>query len=204
MENIFINCPFDKSYERLFRPLIFTIQVCGFNARCAKERFDVSEIRLEKIFELIRISRFSIHDISRVEIDKNTTFPRFNIPFELGIYVGAKHFDNVNTQRNYLVLDKNAHRFKNFISDIAGCDISGHNNRILLLIKEVRNWLFHNIDSNIPGSDRINQHYAKFLKMLQPILKELGIKNAHLTFKEYLHIVTGWLDVYPLHRPLKN
>jgi hypothetical protein len=201
--NIFINCPFDKDYERLFRPLIFTIQVCGFNARSAKERFDTSEIRLEKIFELIDISKFSIHDISRVEIDKNTNFPRFNIPFELGIFVGAKQFGPKNLQRNYLVLDKNSHRFKNFISDIAGCDIAGHSNRIKTLIQEVRNWLFHNIETNIPGADRINQHYQQFSKKLPLILKELGVTNSNLIFREYLHIVTAWLEIYPLHRPLK-
>ena len=38
--NVFINCPFDDSYEPIFRGLVFTVFECGLVPRCAKEAYD--------------------------------------------------------------------------------------------------------------------------------------------------------------------
>ncbi len=60
--NVFINCPFDKEYHALLRPLLFTIIYLGYNPRIASERSDSAENRVDKICELIRDSNYSIHD----------------------------------------------------------------------------------------------------------------------------------------------
>jgi hypothetical protein len=44
---------------------------------------------LSKIEKLIEVSKYGIHDISRTELNAHN-FPRFNMPFELGIFFGAK------------------------------------------------------------------------------------------------------------------
>ena len=91
-ENVFINCPFDTAYKQLFDAIVFAIFDCGFVARCALEEDDGSQIRVQKIYDIISQCRLGIHDLSRVEISRSTKLPRFNMPLELGVFLGAKHF----------------------------------------------------------------------------------------------------------------
>ena len=84
--SVFINCPFDKDYEPLLQSIVFTIFRCGFIPRSAMEEEDSSEIRLEKIIRLVAQCKYGIHDISKTGLDIDTDFPRFNMPFELGLF----------------------------------------------------------------------------------------------------------------------
>jgi hypothetical protein len=68
--SVFVNCPFDAEYQSLLRPLLFTIAFFGFKPRIALERLDSLESRLEKICGLIRESKLSIHDLSRLKSTK--------------------------------------------------------------------------------------------------------------------------------------
>jgi hypothetical protein len=88
---------------------------------CALEIMDSGENRLDKIFRMIKESNLGIHDMSRVELDQKTQLPRFNMPFELGIYLGAKKFGNGNSKnKKCLVIDRIAHRYKIYLSDMSG------------------------------------------------------------------------------------
>jgi hypothetical protein len=86
---VFINCPFDDGYKQLFETTIFSVFDCGYIPRCALEVYDSGQVRIEKIFKLIAGCRFGIHDISRTELDAHSQLPRFNMPLELGIFLGA-------------------------------------------------------------------------------------------------------------------
>src|SRR5438874_3253316 len=90
--NVFVNCPFDDDYRRLFEAVVFAVYDCGYTPRCALEIEDASEVRIDKITKIIGDCRFGIHDISRTEPDAATSLPRFNMPFELGLFFGAKRF----------------------------------------------------------------------------------------------------------------
>ncbi len=90
--NIFINCPFDSDYKPLLRALIFIILICGLEPRIALERDDCGEERIDKIKDLIKNSKYSIHDISRMEPLKKGDLPRFNLPFELGLDMGCRTY----------------------------------------------------------------------------------------------------------------
>jgi hypothetical protein len=48
IDDIFINCPFDPEYQKLFEALLFTIFARGFRPRSAKEVADDAELRLNK------------------------------------------------------------------------------------------------------------------------------------------------------------
>lgn len=65
--NVFINCPFDDEFKPIFESLVFAVHDCGFVARCALEIEDSSQVRIDKIFNLIERCPFGIHDISREE-----------------------------------------------------------------------------------------------------------------------------------------
>ena len=62
--SVFINCPFDQAYKRLFDALVFAVHDCGFYVRCALE-FPAGELRFQTICQLIRQCRYGIHDLSR-------------------------------------------------------------------------------------------------------------------------------------------
>jgi hypothetical protein len=92
-QNVFINCPFDADYAPIFEAIVFAVNDAGFRPKCARERLDSSEIRLNKIVDLISSSRYSIHDLSRTTLDEANALPRFNMPLELGIDLGCKAFN---------------------------------------------------------------------------------------------------------------
>ena len=120
---VFINCPFDDAYLPLFRAITFVIRACDYQARCALEAMDAGEIRMAKILRLIRGCRFGIHDISRTTLDPVSNLPRFNMPLELGLFLGAAHYGNSTQRRKQtLVLDVERFRYQKFLSDIAGQD----------------------------------------------------------------------------------
>ncbi len=116
--NVFVNCPFDKEYFSLLRPLLFTIVYLGYNPRIASERSDSGENRVDKICQLIRESKYSIHDLSRLKSNKAREFYRLNMPFELGIEYGARLFGTAFMRdKRCLILEKKLHDFKRALSD---------------------------------------------------------------------------------------
>jgi hypothetical protein len=91
-DHVFINCPFDRGYRAILDGIVFAIYDLGFVARCALEDDDGGEIRLSKIERIIEECKFGIHDLSAVAIDPATNLPRFNMPLELGLFLGCKRF----------------------------------------------------------------------------------------------------------------
>ncbi len=138
---VFLNCPFDDGYRPIYEAIIFAVLHCGFVIRCARERDDSGETRIGKIVEIIRESQFGIHDISRVECDEVNGLPRFNMPLELGLFLGAKSFSGEKQQKRKrcLILDSEPYRYQKFISDIAGQDIRSHGGVPLEALKQTRN-----------------------------------------------------------------
>lgn len=141
-QNVFINCPFDDHFGPLFDAITFAVVSCGFVARCALEIDDGSQVRIEKIYKIIGDCRYGIHDLSRTELDAEHLLPRFNMPLELGIFLGAKRYGSERQRtKSALILDTDRFRFQKFISDIAGQDIKGHSGQIEHAVKHVRDWL---------------------------------------------------------------
>lgn len=197
-ENVFINCPFDESYKAIFNAIVFTVVDCGFYVRCALEHNDSAQNRLEKIIHIIEECKYGIHDISRTELDKLSQLPRFNMPLELGIFLGARHFGEPNLQKakKCLILDRERYRFQQFISDIAGNDPVSHENSIEIVIIKVRDWL-RNISrkNTIIGGDIILKHYTCFEAELPFIAKQTGINPSNIPYIDYYWFVTEWLKI---------
>jgi hypothetical protein len=116
---VFVNVPFDKKYARLSDAILFAVHDCGFVARSALEVEDSGRARVEKILDIIEQSKFGIHDISRAGIDRNTRLARFNMPLELGFFLGATRYGSErDRQKRCLVLDRESYRYRSFCSDI--------------------------------------------------------------------------------------
>jgi len=196
---VFINCPFDIQYLPIFRVIIFTIFDCGYIARCAREIDDSSEVRIDKITRIISECKYGIHDISRTEPDKETNLPRFNMPFELGMFLGAKRFgDDKQKKKICLILDKAPYRYHSFISDIAGQDIQPHNNKVPEAIRVVREWL-NNASKGVilPGGKKILERYRKFTSKLPALCERVGLTSDEIIFNDYTAIIYEWLKENP-------
>ncbi len=194
--NVFINCPFDDQYESIFNAILFVVHKCGFVLRCSKEYEDSSSIRIQNIVQLISESKYSIHDLSRVSLDITSQLPRFNMPLELGICIGAIEFGSKKQRENkYLIIESEKFRFKQFISDLSGQDIKDHKNSVEGVIKITRNWLSSKTPDTIPSATLIYKEYQSFLEDLPLICKENNWIVNELTFEEYSTTVTNWLTL---------
>ena len=195
-DNVFINCPFDAAYKPLRDAMVFTIHDCGFIARCALEEEDASQVRIDKIYTIIADCRYGIHDISRIELDENSGFPRFNMPLELGIFLGAKKFGVAEQKKKKcLVLDREPYRYQQFISDIAGQDIQAHKNDAEIIVKVVRDWLrTASGRQTIPGGSIVWRRYQTFLRKLPQTAVELRLDAEDLIFNDYAAVIARWLE----------
>ena len=199
-DNVFINCPFDLDYKPLFDAIVFTVYDCRFVARCALEEGDASEVRIDKIYNIIEGCLYGIHDISRTELDENSGLPRFNMPLELGIFLGTKRFGvDEQKRKKCLAMDREPYRYQQFISDIAGQDIFVHNNTPEEVVRVVRNWLeTASRRQRIPGGGAIWRRYQEFLNDLPQVAQELRLEVEDLEyFNNYIRVVKGWLSLYP-------
>jgi hypothetical protein len=196
---VFINAPFDEQYKPLFEAAVFAVYDCGFYPRCSLEHDDGSQVRLEKLLKTIAGCGCGIHDLSRTELDKAHRLPRFNMPFELGLFMGAKAFGSGRQKRKTcLILDRERYRYQKFISDIAGQDPREHRNRADLLIGKVRNFL-HSLSSDvrIPGGEMIGRRFSRFLVDLPASCARVSLERRNLTYKDYCTAVTEWLHLNP-------
>ncbi|MFM6993613.1 MAG: hypothetical protein ACKOWO_00695 [Sediminibacterium sp.] len=194
--NVFINCPFDEEFEPLFNSILFTVHKCGFILRCSREYEDSSTIRIKNILRLIGESKYSIHDLSRVSLDEIADLPRFNMPLELGICMGAIEFGSKKQRGNeYLIIESDKFRFKQFISDISGQDIRDHKNSVEGVIKIVRNWLSNKTSEKIPSASLIHCNYLSFVEDLPLLCQENSWIEKELTFDEYSTLATSWLSL---------
>lgn len=193
---VFINCPFDDAYLPFFRAAIFTITRCGFTSRSALEAVDGAETRIQKIVRIIHECSMGIHDISRTELDKKSKLPRFNMPFELGLFLGAKFYGtDEQKEKACLVLDRERFRYQQFISDIAGQDISSHDDDVHTLVVQIRDFLnTHNGPKPLPSGKNVWKEYQTFQERLPEICEELKLTEETLQFGDYLFIVADYLS----------
>jgi hypothetical protein len=196
--SVFLNCPFDRSYDGIFSAMIFCILDTGFIPRCALERVDSTEVRLDKICEIIGQCDYGIHDISYVQLDPQTALPRFNMPFELGLFLGCKRFggDEQSAKRS-LILDSQPYRYQTYISDVAGQDIQSHEGKPEVAVRRVRDWLRAASGGNLPSGAGIWERFLKFQAGLPIICEQFELSPDQLTYVDFAHCVKFWLEHFP-------
>lgn len=193
--HIFVNCPFDADYKPVFQAILFTILRLEFVPRCALEVDDSGENRLEKVQRIIEECRYGIHDISSVGLDANTGLPRFNMPLELGLFLGCKRFGGrTQVVKKCLILDSEPYRYRASTSDIAGQDIHAHGGSPVRAITEVRNWLAALPENrHLPGGGEIGVQYEEFLGDLPALCIPLRRQTEALTFADTTEMIKSWL-----------
>ena len=196
--SVFINCPFDDEFKPLLRAMVFTIIVSGYRPFCALDATDGAETRVVKIAAMIGACDWGIHDLSRVEIAP-AGLPRFNMPMELGIHLGARLLgEGRHRRKRALILDTEAHRYDKSISDISGQDIESHKNDPNEIIRCVRNWLSEHRPGRappLPGIAALREDYRTFQADVDQLLAAKRLDPLKdLTHSDYVFAISDWLE----------
>jgi|SRR5689334_2705189 hypothetical protein len=112
----FLNIPYDERFEKLYLAYVVGLTAHGL-VPTATLGVPRDARRLERIFKLIQECRYSVHDISRIQVDPGPPrAPRFNTPFELGLAVA---WARLNPQRHAWVgCDEDAHNWNRRDKDL--------------------------------------------------------------------------------------
>lgn len=198
--HVFINCPFSTDYTENFWAITYAILRSGLKPRCAREADNAGVNRYTKICDIIRECRYGIHDISYTEAYGDPPLPRFNMPFELGLFLGAHQFGGrKQTGKMTLVLDIQPFRFQKFLSDIAGQDICTYDGRPLSLIEQVATWLRIALpDGNAPGGRAMATEYEEFRALLPVLCASRQLQPDEITFHDFQRLVAAWIEVQDL------
>jgi hypothetical protein len=178
----------------MFEALIFAVRALGFRPRAAREIDDGADVRIDKIMKIIGECRYGIHDLSRTEVDPNTELPRFNMPLELGIYLGGRRFgDEEQKKKSTLILDVELFRYRNFISDLAGMDIHAHAGDPIQAVREARDWLATASRRRLSSANVVASEYERFIADLPEIAAIDGFEVDAIPYIDFEWIVTAWL-----------
>jgi hypothetical protein len=194
--HVFVNCPFDQDYKPMFEAIVFAIHDLFFVPRCALEEDDSGAVRYHKIERIIEQCRFGVHDLSAVELDPNTRLPRFNMPLELGLFLGCKRFGGPGQREKVsLILDSDRYRYRQFLSDLSGQDIHAHGGKPEQAIREVRNWLCAaSGKKSMPGGAEIFRRYTEFRGDLPRSCAQAKVEPGEMTFSDFSEMIAKWLQ----------
>lgn len=137
LDAVFLNIPYDAGFRRLYLAYIVGLIHLGLEPRVTLG-IPSGARRLDKILQLIKSCRYSVHDLSRVQLDRTPPCtPRFNMPFELGLAVAwAKQNGN---HHQWYVFETVNHRAQKSISDLNGTDPNIHDGRVAGVMRELCN-----------------------------------------------------------------
>jgi hypothetical protein len=122
--DVFLNFPYDEPFRPLYLAYIVGLVDLGLTP-VATLGIPNNATRIDRIYDLIRASRYSIHDLSRVQLTRTAPrVPRFNMPFELGLAVA---WARERTERHtFFIFESIPRRGHKSLSDMAGTDFNIH------------------------------------------------------------------------------
>jgi len=134
---VFLNIPYDDGFRRLYLAYIVGLIHLGLEPRVTLG-IPGGVRRLDRILALIQGCRYSVHDLSRVQLDRTwPCTPRFNMPFELGLAVTwAKLYPG---RHDWFVFEKVRHRAQKSLSDLNGSDPNIHGGTVEGVMRELCN-----------------------------------------------------------------
>src|SRR5271168_4806944 len=190
--DVFLNIPYDKPFQNLCLAYISGICAFGLVPRATLE-IPSGVRRLDRILQLIQDCQYSVHDLSRVELDaKRPPTPRFNMPFELGLCVAWAKISG--TRHTWFVCESRIRRLSKSMSDLAGRDVHIHSSNVKGVFRELCN-AFVGANRH-PTIQQMRRIYRDVTKILPAILKEVGtnsIYNARV-FKDICFVASTSAD----------
>jgi hypothetical protein len=186
---VFLNIPYDVEFSSLYIAYIVGLCQLDMVPHIASE-IPGGKRRLDRIFELIRSCRYSIHDLSRVEVSAApSAAPRFNMPLELGMTITWEMLNP--DQHTWFVWESESYRLQRSASDLNGTDANIHDGKPEGVLRELCNALRRDRAPSVPQMQMV---YG----LVHSALNSLLIRNA--TRNPYSRSV--FLDLCSLSRNL--
>lgn len=202
--SVFVNCPFDEEFAPLLQAIAFCIVDLGFHPRLAPENADHSANRLERIVELIRGSKFGIHDLSRCKSKEPGEYARLNMPFELGIDHGCARFGSgAVSEKAILILEETRYDYQKGLSDIAGWDIEAHSGDYIKAVRLVRNWLVRQAGAEPIGSTKIQGDYLTFQEWYWEREQSRGASEEDILAYPTIQMIDAMLEWASAGKPVQ-
>lgn len=135
--SVFLNIPYDEEFRSLYLAYVVGLYQLGLVPYLASG-IPGGERRLDRVLTFIKGCRYSIHDLSRVELSViPPATPRFNMPLELGMTITwAKLHPERHT---WFVWESTPRRIQKSISDLDGTDPNIHFGTVEGVLSELRN-----------------------------------------------------------------
>ncbi len=166
-ESLFLNIPYDSSFRELYLAYIAGISSFGLVPRATLE-IPGGERRLDRILSLIRSCTYSLHDLSRVQLDpRPPRTPRFNMPFELGLAVSWQKLKHA--RHTWFVFEAMPRRAEKSLSDVAGTDVYIHHGNVGGVFGQLCNAFVRLGQPTTQGMDEI---YRRLTGLLPQLLKQ--------------------------------
>ena len=174
-DSVFLNIPYDEKFKSLYVAYVVGLMYLGFEPH-ATLGIPGGTPRLDKIFSEIKKCAFSIHDLSRVQVDRNPpcTTPRFNMPFELGLAV-AWSKEKAGRSHRWFVFESRPYRVQKSLSDLNGTDPNIHKGTVKGVLKELNNAFVRT--HNQPSIPEMLQAYRLVSRRLNAIVQDAGANS---------------------------
>jgi hypothetical protein len=173
LKAVFLNIPYDREFEPLYLAYIVGLYQLGLEPHLASG-IPGGKRRLSRILTLIRSCRYSIHDLSRVELSPyGLGTPRFNMPLELGMTITWAELNEAS--HTWFVMESSPRRLDQSTSDLGGTDPNIHLGTVEGILSELRSAFVHKDAPPFPqmmGAYRIVEGSMEF------ILSNAGTRNV--------------------------
>lgn len=128
-------------------------------------------------------------------LDTKTGLPRFNMPFELGLFLGCRHFSAHAEQnsKGLLVLDSAPHRYRESFSDFAGYEVACHEGSVDRVILVVRDWLANSLEKRMYGAAKLQTEFRKFESQRPEMAREFAPHADQVGFTDICHLIREWI-----------
>lgn len=196
---VFLNIPYDQGFRSLYLAYIVGLVYLGFEPRTTLGLPDGTR-RLDKILEEIQGCRYSIHDLSRVSLDRNPPFitPRFNMPFELGLAVAWEKLNPAD--HTWFVFEAKVFRVLKSLSDLNGTDPRIHGNQPVGIMRELSNAFVR--QRNRPTVPQMMSAYRAVCRELTRIIEDAGAESLFeaRAFRDLCFVTKGITEKLQLPR----
>jgi hypothetical protein len=172
--SVFLNIPYDSKFENLYLAYLAGVSAFGLVPRATLE-IPTSQRRLNRILGLIEACAYSIHDLSRVQLDpKPPRAPRFNMPFELGLAVAQ---DALRRRERWYVCETMRHRVNKSLSDLDGTDVRIHGGTVRGLFAALSDIFVRR--HRQPSVQQMYRIYLVLRRALPRIMSEAGATDPY-------------------------
>jgi len=171
---VFLNIPYDEEFHNLYVAYIVGLCQLGLVPHLASE-IPGGDRRLNRIIQLIQSCRYSIHDLSRVELSiAASATPRFNMPLELGMTITWQSLNP--DQHTWFVCESEPYRLQRSASDLNGTDPYIHNGTPEGVLRELCNAFPRDRRPSVP---KMLEIYRFVDNNLDAILRKNGTHNPY-------------------------